>query len=490
MRRISRLALATMLVSLCPVAAASATTLQPIGDFDQPIYITSNPGNSSDLFVVEREGLVVEDDGGNRSVFADLTGLVSCCESERGLLSIALTPDFDSSGRFYAAYAGKPSAGGAEGDVHVDAFHHDGAVLVREPLFSVGHATNANHNGGQLEFGPDGNLYISVGDGGGGGDPFESGQDLGSLLGKILRLEPRPGAEAQIWSYGLRNPWRFSFDRATGNMVIGDVGQGAHEEVDLAPSPAAGVVGGEGANYGWNCREGFSAYPQPGASCAGASGFTEPVFDYPHADPHDGTAHGCAITGGYVVRDPTLGSLYGRYVYADYCVGEIRSLLLPATVGSLAGGDRSEGLSVANPVSFGEDSCGRLYVIAQTGTVYRFAGTAPSACAAAAASPASPAPIDTAKRKRARLRLAIRAHPVNGALKLLLTVRLAPCADQAGERVQLNRGGRRLAGKRLDQHCVAHFHRRIEHRSTFRALLPSGDYRSQVRTIALAKPSP
>jgi len=489
-RRISKLALATMLVSLCCAVGASAATLQSIGDFDQPIYITSNPGNPSDLFVVERQGRVVEDNDGSRSVFADLTGLVSCCESERGLLSIALAPDFDSSGRFYAAYAGEPSAGGAEGDVHVDAFRHDGGALVREPLLSVGHATNANHNGGQLEFGPDGSLYISIGDGGGGGDPFESGQDLSSLLGKILRLEPHPGAEAQIWSYGLRNPWRFSFDRATGNMVIGDVGQGAHEEVDLAPSPAAGAVGGEGANYGWNCREGFSAYPEPGASCAGASGFTDPVFDYPHADPHDGTAHGCAITGGYVVRDPSLGDLYGRYVYADYCVGEIRSLVLPATAGGVAGGDRSEGLGVANPVSFGEDSCGRLYVIAQTGTAYRFTGAAPSACAAATASPVSPTPNQTAKPQRARLRLAIRAHPVNGALKLLLTVRLAPCADQAGERVQLNRGGRRLAAKRLGRHCVARFHRRIEHRSTFRALLPNGDYRSQVRTIALAKPSP
>jgi hypothetical protein len=480
-----------MLVSLCCVAGASAATLQPVGDFSQPIFVTSDPGNPSDLFVAEREGRVVEDNNGSRSVFADLTDLVSCCESERGLLSIALAPDFATSGRFYAAYAGKPAAGGAEGDVHVDAFHHDGGALVREPLFSVGHATNANHNGGQLEFGPDGNLYISTGDGGGGGDPFESGQDLGSLLGKILRLEPRPGAEAQIWSYGLRNPWRFSFDRATGNMVIGDVGQGAHEEVDLAPSPAAGVVGGEGANYGWNCREGFSAYPNPGASCTGASGFTEPVFDYPHSNPGNGAAHGCSITGGYVVRDPSLGDLYGRYVYADYCVGEIRSLVLPATGGGVADGDRSEGLSVANPVSFGEDSCGRPYVISQVGTVYRFAGAAPSVCAAAsAAPPVSPIPIHTAKRKRAQLRLAVRAHPVHGALKLLLIARLVPCSDQAGVRVQLNRGGRHLAGKRLNRDCIARFHRRIEHQSTFRALLPNGDYRSQVRTIALAKPRP
>lgn len=479
-----------MLVSLCSVAGASATTLQPVGDFDQPIYVTSNPANPADLFVAEREGRVVEDYSGSRSVFADFTDLVTCCESERGLLSIALAPDFATSGRFYAAYAGKPVAGGAEGDVHVDAFRHDGGALVREPLFSVGHATNANHNGGQLEFGPDGNLYISIGDGGGGGDPFESGQDLGSLLGKILRLEPRPGAEAQIWSYGLRNPWRFSFDRATGNMVIGDVGQGAHEEIDLALSPAAGVVGGEEANYGWNCREGFSAYSEPGASCAGASGFTEPVFDYPHANPGNGTAHGCAITGGYVVRDPALGDLYGRYVYADYCVGEIRSLVLPSTDGGVAGGDRSEGLGVANPVSFGEDSCGRLYVISQVGSVYRFVGVTPSACAAAAAPSSSPIPLHTESRGRARLQLAVKARSVRDGVKLLLTARLTPCTDQTGETVQLNRGGRRLAGKRLDGHCVARFHRRIEHRSTFRALLPNGDYRSQVRTIALAKPSP
>lgn len=490
MRWISRLAPLTMLLSLCFVADAAAATLEPVGDFSQPIFVTSDPSNPSDLFVVEREGRLVEDDAGSRSVFADLTNLVSCCESERGLLSVALAPDFASSGRFYAAYAGKPAAGGAEGDVHVDAFHHEGSALVREPLFSVGHATNANHNGGQLEFGPDGNLYISIGDGGGGGDPFESGQDLGSLLGKILRLEPHPGAEPQIWSYGLRNPWRFSFDRLSGAMVIADVGQGAHEEVDLAPSPAAGVVGGEGANYGWNCREGFSLYPNPGASCTGASGFTEPVFDYPHSNPGNGTAHGCSITGGYVVRDPSLGDLYGRYVYADYCVGEIRSLALPSVAGELASGDRSEGLSVANPVSFGEDSCGRLYAVSQTGMVYRFVGATPTACSGVPTPPASPIAIQAAKRERAQLRLTVEAHPAHGALKLLLTARLSPCAGQAGEMVQLNRGGRRLAGKRLDSHCVARFHRRIEHRSTFRALLPSGDYRSQVRTIALAKPRP
>jgi hypothetical protein len=478
-----------MLLSLWFVAGAAAATLEPVGDFSQPIFVTSDPANPSDLFVVEREGRVVEDDAGSRSVFADLTNLVSCCESERGLLSIALAPDFASSGRFYAAYAGKPAAGGAEGDVHVDAFHHEGGALVREPLFSVGHAANANHNGGQLELGPDGNLYISVGDGGGGGDPFESGQDLGSLLGKILRLEPHSGAEAQIWSYGLRNPWRFSFDRLSGAMVIADVGQGAHEEIDYAPSPVPGVVGGESANYGWNCREGFSSYPSPGASCAGVSGFTEPVFDYPHSDPGNGTAHGCSITGGYVVRDPSLGDLYGRYVYADYCVGEIRSLALPSAAGGLASGDRSEGLSVANPVSFGEDSCGRLYAVSRVGTVYRFAGAQPSDCSKPA--PVSPAPTGRkANAGKTQVRLRVRRHRIGLRLRLLVTARVTPCEDHAGDRVQLKRGGRRIAAQSLNRGCAARFHLSVTHRSTFRALLPEGDYRSQVLTIALAKPRP
>ena len=218
------------------------------------------------------------------------------------------------------------------------------------------------------------------------------------------------------------------------------------------------------------------------------SGFTEPVFDYPHGNPGEGKAHGCSITGGYVVRDPSLGDLYGRYVYADFCVGEIRSMLLPANAGGLAGGDRSEGLNVTNPVSFGEDSCGRLYAIAQAGTVYRFQGAAPPACSS---SPATRpvAPIGT-EPPPPRLLLSVRRHRLGGKLKLLLTIRLAPCEGNAGERVQLRRGGRGAGTKNLNRSCVARFRLRVSHSSTFRALLPSGDYRSQVRTIALAKPSP
>ncbi len=489
--RLAALALSLLLLS---AGAADAATLRPIGEFDQPIFVTSDPANPDDLFVVEREGRVVRDDEGTRSVFADLTDLVSCCESERGLLSIALSPDFDVSGRFYAAYTGTPAAGGDEGDLHVDAFHHDGAALVREPLFSVEHSINANHNGGQLELGPDGYLYVSVGDGGGGGDPFESGQDLGSLLGKILRIEPRAGAEPQIWSYGLRNPWRFSFDRANGNMAIADVGQSAREEVDLAPSPAPGVVGGEGVNYGWNCREGFIAYTDPGESCTGVGNFADPVFDYPH-DP----GGNCAITGGYVVRDPSLGDLYGRYLYADLCVGEIRSLVLPNSADGLASDDRSEGLGVTNPVSFGEDSCGRVYVVAQGGPVYRFEGAEPATCpppssgpSMASGSGAQPGSTGAAAggHRSARLLLTVEHRRLRVRLGLLLAVRLVPCEGEAGARVRLNRGGRTVASTSLDARCTARFHVSVSHRSTFRAVLPSGGYRSQVRTIALAKPRP
>jgi hypothetical protein len=490
-RMICRLAALAISVLLLGAGATSAASLHLVGSFKQPIFLTSDPGNPNELFVVEREGRVVRFENDATSVFADLTELVSCCESERGLLSIALAPDFDSSGRFYAAYTGTSAAGGEVGDVHVDAFRHEGTTLVREPLFSVGHSANANHNGGQLELGPDGNLYVSIGDGGGSGDPFESGQDLTSLLGKILRIEPDPGAKPEIWSYGLRNPWRFSFDRATGDMAIGDVGQNAREEIDVAPSPSTGAVGGSGSNYGWNCREGFIAYTNPGASCTGAGGFTEPAFDYPHADPGDGSAHGCAITGGYVVRDPNLGGLYGRYVYADFCVGEIRSLLLPAGGSGLASDDRSEGLSVASPVSFGEDSCGRLYVIAQAGSVYRLEGTAPSVCTTTSAAPLRLAgPIRAGKAKPLRLRLEAARHRAKHGVRLTLTARVSPCAERPGDTVQLNRGGRLLAKKRFNRRCLTRFHRHIAHSSTFRAVLPASGYRSQVLTIALAKPRP
>jgi hypothetical protein len=230
----------------------------------------------------------------------------------------------------------------------------------------------SNHNGGLLLFGPDRHLYIGTGDGGIADDPERNGQDLGSLLGKILRIDPqasagnpysipadnpfaaRPGARAEVCDYGLRNPWRFSFDRRTGDLIIGDVGQNTEEEIDQRP---AGRVCG--SNFGWSAFEGTNRFN----SDQSAPGAARPIFTY-------GRDRGCSVTGGYVVRDPSLRSLDGRYLYSDYCEGELRSLV-PA--GPRARGDRSLGLQVDSPVSFGEDADGHVYVVSLAGPVYRLA---------------------------------------------------------------------------------------------------------------------
>ncbi|HEX8689750.1 MAG TPA: PQQ-dependent sugar dehydrogenase [Solirubrobacterales bacterium] len=518
MPRIVRIALplAATVALLSQVAPSQAATLVPIGSFDRPMFVTSDPTDPDRLFVVEREGRVLVATATGFELFGELEALVSCCTSERGLLSIALAPDFSTTERFYAAYTGETAAGGAEGDIHLDAFRPSpagGGALLREPILTIGHADEANHNGGQLQFGPDGHLFLSTGDGGGVGDPDGNGQDLESLLGKLLRIEPQPGSvpsytapvgnpfvdapgRDEIWSYGLRNPWRFSFDRGSGDLVIADVGQSLREEVDHAPSPAPGLTGGIGANFGWNCREGLIAYPAAPASCTGF-GFTDPAFEYPHDDPGGDAAHGCSITGGYVVRDPGLGDLYGRYLYADFCIGELRSLLLPAVVEGSASGDRSEGLAVANPVSFGEDACGRIYVVSNSGGVFRLYGDSGPACAQAPPRPVFPggpttvsaAPPATSRGSSAAARLhrlTLRVRRLDRGVELI--VRVLPCDGAAGLPVQLNRGGRSIGRKRLDERCSARFRLRFAGRATFRAVFEG--QRSQVRTIALAKPRP
>lgn len=499
MRRITQLASLIAALSLLPTAVASAASLEPVGSFDRPIFVTSDPSDASRLFVVEREGRVIEVSEGQAAEFADLSGLVSCCTSERGLLSIAMTPDFPTSGRFYAAYTGTPAAGGVEGDIHVDAFHRvaAGEPLLREPIIAIGHADFPSHNGGQLQFGPDGYLYLSTGDGGGSGDPLENGQSLDTLLGKVLRIDPRPGADPsyeippdnpfvaqagldEIWSYGLRNPWRFSFDRANGDMVLADVGQGAREEVDLAVSPQPGAAGGAGANYGWNCREGFIAYVSAPPSCTGIGGFIDPVFDYPHANPGGGKAHGCSITGGYVVRDPSMSDLYGRYVYADFCTGEIRSLALPASAAGQAAGDRSEGLKVSNPVSFGEDAGGRLYVASNQGAVYRLVEDSPPA-----GDLPTPTPVEIAKDKEVRVRLWLSRGRVEPGHGVELVARVTPCQGQIRRWVWLRKGGRPFKAKRLNRGCVARFRPHVTHRATFRALLQQDNGNQPIRSRRL-----
>lgn len=391
-------------------ASAAALSLPPIDGvpYDSPVHVTSDPGDADRLFVVEQGGRIQLTEGGVKTEFLDISSSVASGD-ERGLLSMAPHPDYPSNGLFYVFYTGVDDPLTAStnelGDLHIDEFEAGGDAAdetSRRTVLTIKHRDFGNHNGGQLQFGADGFLYISTGDGGGGGDPLENAQKKGTLLGKILRIDPEgtdsepysdpagnpfvgKAGRDEIWSYGLRNPWRFSFDRLSGALVIGDVGQGSWEEVDYEP-PSAGR--GKGDNFGWDCREGRHNYTGPEAPgpdspsplCPARVGtFTEPVFEYPN--PSDG----CAITGGYVVRDPALGDLYGRYVYADLCGDEIRSLCPGVPTASR---DRSEGVTVSAPTSFGEDADGRIYVVEHGGTVSRLTGAAaPGECPSPPSSP-------------------------------------------------------------------------------------------------------
>jgi hypothetical protein len=420
-----RLLVSLLLLAAVP-ATASAATLQPIGTFTDPVFVTSEPSDADRLLIVEQDGRIQLSEDGVTRTFLDLAraNLVST-GGERGLLSVALAPDYSTSRHLYVFYTG------TDGDLTIDEFTSSGDsvdVATRRPLLRIEHSSQSNHNGGQLAFGHDGYLYIATGDGGAGGDPMQSGQTTTSLLGKILRISPVPsatgpysippgnpfadgrGGAPEVWSWGLRNPWRFSFDRANGAIVIGDVGQGQREEVDYSAQP----VGGGGLNFGWNCREGFVAYGSPGTLCVGASGFTDPIFDYGHSGGN------CAITGGYVVRDTSVGDLYGRYVYADACAGQIRSLV----PGIPASDDRLENLAVNSPSSFGQDACARVYVTSLgTGQVSRFTGAAPPDCSTVPPPgggdqppPPTPPPAEPTARPRCGGELATRVAGAGSAI--------------------------------------------------------------------------
>jgi len=302
--------------------------------------------------------------------FLDLSGEVST-SGEQGLLSIAFDPDYRRSGRFYVDFTD------INGDTRIQEFRRSGSdPTVADPASrrEILHVDQpfANHNGGLLLFGPEGDLYVGLGDGGGAGDPMRNGQNLGTLLGKILRIDPQPsgsapysipesnpfldepGARPEIYAYGFRNPWRFSFDSRGGALAIGDVGQDSLEEVDLVARRDSA-----GSNFGWSAFEGSERFndDQP------ASDAIAPVLEY----PLEGDA--CAVTGGYVVRDEAMRSLYGRYLYADFCRGELRSF--PAVPGQQARDDRALGLRVPHLSSFAEDEAGHIYVISLDGPVYR-----------------------------------------------------------------------------------------------------------------------
>jgi glucose/arabinose dehydrogenase len=357
--------------------ASSGIALKKIGQFDHPVYVTGAPGFPQLLFVVEQPGRVAVLSGGHRlpHAFLDLRAMVGYDEAERGLLSIAFPPDYRQSGSFYVYYVNKA------GNIRVDEFKRAGATRAdagsQRQVIEIPHPVNANHNGGQMQF--LGNLlYFATGDGGSGGDPPNNAQNKDVLLGKLLRIDPRPAGGApysvppsnpfvgvpgrdEIYSYGLRNPFRFSFDRVSARqprIAIGDVGQNKFEELDYTTVAAA-----DGANFGWDALEGFAPYTEESSGTADPGGTTKPIFAYSHS-----RAGSCSIIGGYVVADPQLRSLYKRYLYADLCEGQLRSLVPHL---KRAGDDRKVGLAVESPTSFGEDDAHHVYVSSLSGSVYR-----------------------------------------------------------------------------------------------------------------------
>ena len=366
-------------------ATAGKLRLKRVGPtFSEPIHAVEPPG-TKDLYVVEKAGRVrlVRNGKVRRRPLLDIHNRVAN-DGEQGLLSIAPAPDFRSSRLLYAYFTAASDGAQVIVEMRVNragtrVVESGGAPALRQVMRMPD--PYSNHNGGQLVFGPDGYLYVGTGDGGGADDPDRTAQDRSSLLGKILRIDPRrsggrpytaaagnpfadgPGGNAdEVYSYGLRNPWRFSFDRRTGRLAIGDVGQNEFEEVDVVSKEQA-----RGANFGWSAFEGRAPYP-PGDSLDPGSVHVEPAHVYSHD-------RGCSVTGGYFVRDRSLPSLYGRYLFADYCSGKVQSfayrggaatrLRTHATLSR--GGSRAD----LQPVSFAEGRRGKLWLISIDGAVYR-----------------------------------------------------------------------------------------------------------------------
>jgi glucose/arabinose dehydrogenase len=335
----------------------SQLRLRPFASgLDSPTYATATRSEPGRLYVVEQPGLIhVMQNGKLRTQpFLDIRSRVQS-GGEQGLLSMAFHPNYAKNHRFFVYFNDK------SGDVRVFEFRSKGTVALpgtAKSLLRVPHREFSNHDGGQLQFGPDGRLYAGTGDGGSGGDPHNQAQNLSSRLGKLLRLNVnKRGALWQIVGYGLRNPWRFSWDRATRDLYIGDVGQGEWEEVDVRTPAQQRKLN----NYGWRVWEGRSRYTD-GQRVNPRGRLVFPVVVYSHSD-------GCSITGGYVYRGKAVPAARGRYFYGDYCSGTVWSIRVVS--GKLRGAPRREPLKVAGLSSFGQDSAGELYATSLNGQVYR-----------------------------------------------------------------------------------------------------------------------
>lgn len=360
-RHIAKLALPALaaiafLAGSSPAHAKGGVKLKRVGRFNGPTFVTSAPGVQG-VLVVEKRGRIRLVQGRRRRTFTNISGSVTS-GGERGLLSVAFPRDYASSRLLYVYFTNR--AGDIEiAELHADPDGRHANPATLRPIVVVPHPNHSNHNGGQLQFGPDGFLYAGTGDGGGAGDEPDNAQNPSSRLGKLLRIDPSSGSVA-IYSIGLRNPYRFSFDLVTDpaqpRIAIGDVGQDRFEEIDYLT-----LAGASGANFGWNDFEGLA--PFPGAHPPTPSQTVKPIKTYRISGP------ACAVIGGYVVRDTRLRSLFHRYVYGDFCTGRVRSLI-PRLGGARK--DRSTGVRVRGLSSFGEGADGTLYATSLNGPVYRF----------------------------------------------------------------------------------------------------------------------
>jgi hypothetical protein len=482
-------------LTLGMAAPAAAVTLAPVGTFAAPVGIAAPPGDAHRVFVVEIGGAIRIVDHG--VVLPDPFLTLGAGEvqggGEQGLLALAFAPDYATSGRFYVYFTAPPADASASGNDLVLAEglrspgNADQGVLMREVL-RIPHRIAPNHNGGHIAFGPDGLLYLATGDGGDGG---HNGQDLSTLLGKVLRIDPAPGggcgggctipasnpfaSAPEVFAYGLRNPYKFSFDRATGDLAVADVGQSLVEEVSFERWANGNGLGG---NFGWNHLEGSGVYSGGGALNSTGSDLS-PDIEHTHG------AGWCAVVGGYVARDPALPALLGRYVYGDFCVGSVYSA-------DPREGEQPDpqdlGLAVPQLSAFGEDGCGRVYAASLAGAVFRLAesgecaeqppddappATEPPAAPtstppAVAPPPASAPPVVAPPRAIDPARIRFRRARVGGALVARATCavacRLRLYSDSAARAVErsLRPGQERSLRLRLHSRARRALLRRLE----------------------------
>ena len=359
-----------------PPASAAGFRLVPVAEgFEQPVLVTA-AADDARLFVVEQTGRIwiLRDGRRAEEPFLDLSAEIST-GGERGLLGMALAPDFVRSGRFVVNYTNE------EGDTRVVRYRARGGGDVADPasaevLLAIDQPY-PNHNGGHVLYGPDGMLWVGMGDGGAAGDPEDRAQDPQELLGKLLRIDTagragdRPyripadnpfsdgGGAPEVWALGMRNPWRFSFDPATDDLWIGDVGQGSREEIDRVDGP-----GRPGENYGWDTFEGTTVFTEGREE---PTRLVQPVAEYDHSDGS------CSVTGGVVVRDPAVPALAGRYLFSDFCTGFLRALDADAPDAPAEDLTEAVGGSLGSVSSFGVDGQGRVHVVEHGGTIRRFA---------------------------------------------------------------------------------------------------------------------